>query len=43
MGAYTVEGRDRYGRVVSHQGGDPESLLAQAMRYAEQMSSGHIG
>jgi hypothetical protein len=43
MGAYTVEGRDRYGRVVSHQGSDPDAVLVQAMRFAEQTSSGHFG
>ena len=38
-GAYQVEGKDQFGRIVSHTGGDPEALLEKCMFEAKQIQA----
>ena len=37
-GAWLVEGSDRWGRLLSRTGGDPESLLAKLVDEAEEIN-----
>ena len=38
-GAYLVEGKDQFGRIVSHTGGNPEALLEKCMLKAKQIEA----